>query len=594
MARLLLVLMPAITVLAQQPKFLAPQPHKLLYADTIYNKALKEKDTLLLAEAYYLYGKTSESTGDLITSERWFLRSLRLLEPRGDSPELSRIYNRLGGNKLVQRNYKTAHRYVTLAIAVARRTGSGINLDRSYGSMANIHDIDWSEEGKKPDLPKPRRDSVLYYYNKILQLAERDQDSLRIAFIYQTLGSYHWRYFNDREDFLSYSKKALVIFQAKKKDREIMDLLLNLANHYLDTGEFDTAWKVLGQARDIYNQKKYNVFLINQNFEESFTRYYRLTGNWKRAFEHNEKLRNLQVSTYLADRDLAFSRLWKEYEAEKKDVQLRAKDTELALRSSALKAQQRFTIAMAILLLATALMSIIFFRLYKKNKRISEQNEVLVREQNHRVKNNLQAVSSLLSLQSDALTDPTAIMAIEESRLRVETMAILHRKLYDGKRLAQVYVPDFLDELVESVLDSYGYEDVQLNIEADVIYLSADKAVHLGLILNELITNACKYAFPENEQPTLFIECRELLVGKQPCIQLQIADNGKKYSDFFINTRKNSPANMQRKGSGFGLRLIKMESDQLYGVYHFTYENGTVFRMNFPKYKNEVVSNIAN
>lgn len=565
-------------VSGQKPVFLAPQPHKLLYADTVYQQALAKKDTLLLAEAFYLYGKTYEATGDNVTSQRWFLKSLRILEPRGDSPSLSRLYNKIAGNEFLYKHYKEALYYARHCISIAQRTGSSINLCRGYDRMAHIHYTDWSEGGKKADLPKPMLDSVLYYFKKSESIAIQSNDSLALASINSNLGNFFWTNYHDKKRFLSHLNTALIIYTKKKKDIDRINVLHSLISYYLATRQYNAARNKLMQAQEIYDKNPTNVYYLKHQFEALYSTYYQLTGNWKKAFDHNEKLRQMQIANYMTERDVAVLRLGKEYDIEKKDAQIKAKDTELTLRSVALTAQQRFTAVSIILLIFTGVMSFIFFRLYKKNQRVSHQNELLVREQNHRVKNNLQVVSSLLSLQSDALTDINAIKAIEESRLRVETMAILHRKLYDGKQLAQVYIPDFLEELTEGVLSTYGHGDIELELWTDPLYLSADKALHVGLILNELVTNACKYAFPTSDSPTLTITCRKYKVKNQNFIHLKVADNGSDPYDSIQDLKLTSTIN---KSTGFGMMLIKMETEQLYAKYDFTYDHGIVFEMHF-------------
>ena len=574
---------------SQDTVFLAPQQHKLLYADTVYREAIAKKDTLLLAEAYYLYGKTYEATGDYVTSKSWFLKSLRILEPRGDSPKLSRLYTRLSNLAFRQGDYKEASRYTRTAIDVAKRVKSYQYLSRAYGNMAGIHETDWSMGGNRKGLPGRRLDSTLYYLRKVEWLGRQNKDSAIIVNIKIRLGNYLVNHYKDTTAFLSNYKVAADYFTRKKEDGEVLGIKLGLANYYLYINDPKKALKTLLEADEIYRKNPFRDIGRQVQFEESYSWYYQLTGDWKRAFEHKEKMHKAQISSYVSDREGAMNRMGKEYELEKKDMLLKAKDTEINLRTKAFKAQQRFTIVSILLLLVTATMSLIFYKLFKKNQRVSRQNEILVREQNHRVKNNLQAISSLLSLQSDALTDPGAIMAIEESRLRVETMAILHRKLYDGKRLAMVYIPDFIEELTESVLNTYGYENVELNIQSDPIYLDADKAVHVGLIMNELVTNACKYAFPGNDLPSLYIECNKHVVRKQGHIKLRFADNGQEQNEILTENFDRQGHSQVKNRPGFGLKLIKMETEQLYASYKFFYINGTIFEMEFRDDKNEVV-----
>ncbi len=226
-------------------------------------------------------------------------------------------------------------------------------------------------------------------------------------------------------------------------------------------------------------------------------------GNWKWAFDQLQKLHELNRNRYLADREGAVSRLSVEYETEKKEAQLKSQQKELALTAENFKNQRRFLAAMSALFLLAVGASASFYGLFRKNQRLNQQNALLVREQNHRVKNNLQLVSSLLSLQSNRLTDESAKVAVEDSKRRIEVMTTLQRKLYDGNELATVVLADFVGEVVEAVLEVFGQQqvDVQYDIET-ALKTSDDVALRIGLIINELTTNACKYAFPQHPHPT--------------------------------------------------------------------------------------------
>ena len=225
--------------------------------------------------------------------------------------------------------------------------------------------------------------------------------------------------------------------------------------------------------------------------------------------------------------------------------------------------------ALAALLVGALTATVFFRRLSHKNKRISEHNAELVREQNHRVKNNLQVLSSLLSLQSNRLSDPLAKTAIEESQLRVETMAILQRRLYDGDGLVTVQAQDFMLEITEMVLHTFGLSDtVELQTAIAPISLGADHALRVGLILNELLTNACKYAFADHEAP-----CLQIVFQKtQEKYHLEFGDNGPGLA---------LDAHQRPSKHSFGMRLIEMQVAQLEGTYQFNNTRGTNFSMFF-------------
>lgn len=188
-ARLVLSLLLLLSFLAvrygvaQQPKFLPLQPHKVQWANAVLKNALLTKDTLQLAEADYLFGKIYDAAGDFLTSKRYFTQSLRLQEKRGDSFELSRLYERLSGLEFKFYNYDNALRYARLSLAVAQRIGSDKALLRAYSQMRVIHNTDWTQLPSQPhqNLPKPNYDSVRYYLKKLEPLARSSPDPLEIA-----------------------------------------------------------------------------------------------------------------------------------------------------------------------------------------------------------------------------------------------------------------------------------------------------------------------------------------------------------------------------------------------------------------------------
>ncbi len=174
-------------------------------------------------------------------------------------------------------------------------------------------------------------------------------------------------------------------------------------------------------------------------------------------------------------------------------------------------------------------------------------------------------VSSLLNMYAHRLSDPLSKMAVEESQLRVETMALLQRRLYDGQRLAMLDLAEFIPDVVEGVLQMYGYGSLQPTFLLDTCEVSADQALPIGLILNELTTNACKYAFPQAQTPTFAVSA--VLDGNR--LNITVIDNGPG-----LSTRSIRP-------DSFGLRLIQMQVEQLRGSADWISDEGTSFSMMF-------------
>lgn len=558
----------APTIYGQPLRRLPLQKHKVSWANQVYREAIQKKDSALLAEAYYLYGKIYQAAGDVLTAKRFFMKSLRIQEKRGVSEELARLYYRLADLAFRQLLYKEARYYVDVQYRIARQLGTDKALIRVFGDLDHLYQIDWSSGN--PEYPKPNRDSALYYFRQKEPLILRSKDPVALSEYYSSAGN---RLLETRDaKCLYYFYKALQIQKKYNKTYEKVKSMLQLSNAYIRLGQSKRGLTLLQEAEKIQSglpSNTSNFTNLKSSFATNYHTYYLKTGNWQKAYAYQQQLFDIERQELAFDRNGALSRLSLEYESEKKEARLKQQQQEISLRNESLLNHQRFIMAMAALLMITIGMSILFFRLYRKNQRISQRNAELVKEQNHRVKNNLQVVSSLLSLQSNRLTDLNAQKAVEESQLRVHTMAILHRRLYDSDGLVTVNLAEYIPDLARGVITSYGYDQIEPFMEIPAIQLMADQALPLGLIINELTTNTCKYAFPENPDPSLRLEVSQQ--GRQ--LTLRVADNGPGWGQLPVPMHPVS----------FGLRLIQLQVAQLRGIYHFTNTtpHGSLFTMTF-------------
>ncbi len=182
------------------------------------------------------------------------------------------------------------------------------------------------------------------------------------------------------------------------------------------------------------------------------------------------------------------------------------------------------------------------------------EKEVLLKEIHHRVKNNLQVISSLLSLQAEYLTDEGMLRIMRESQSRVKSMALVHEKLYQSHNLAEIDFGDYLRVLVAQLFRSYGIaqESVQMAINVDAVSLGVDRAIPCGIIINELVTNALKYAFPGGRKGKIDVELQSIAPGR---IRLVVRDNG-----------VGLPQDVEvQKADSLGLTLVRMLADQVQG-----------------------------
>lgn len=553
---------------AQQTK-IHLNPKKLQSAQHTEKEAIDRKDTLWLAEAYYLYGKTYLTAGDYLTSHQYFMKARKILEKRGDSFELVRVYVRISDIEDVQGHQAESLRYGRLALEASQRIKSDKGLLLSYGAINRAYGKVWANNYIKT--PKsPLYDSILYYNQAAEGVAYKLRDTLAMIEISSTIGSLYS--FQKNPKSFTYLEKAFKYYQQHNQTHAQVVVMQELAIASLQMNTPQKAYIFLTEAEKLYKKTKLEVQSTNVNFAKGYLRYYQTTGNWQKALFYSEKLRELDNVSFAADRKGALSRLHIEYETEKKEAQLKSQQQEIALRAENEQNQKVFLLITSALLLVAIGATVAFYRLYRKNQRISRQNEELVKEQNHRVKNNLQVVSSLLNLQARQLPDAAAKRAVTDSQLRIQSMAILHRRLYDGEELAKVNLPEFIQELVQAVLKTFGYQSITPTFGIESIYLHADKAVPLGLIINELVTNACKYAFPYTNVPTLEISCQQ----KENKLHIEIADNGPGW-----NTLQDEGTTIVSSKKSFGMKLIKSQAEQLHAVHHFEQGMGTIFRMIF-------------
>lgn len=566
-ALIILVVVSSVGSIAQPPtsRFLPLQRHKVQWANAVIKNALKTKDTIQLAEGWYLYGKIYQASGDWLTSKRYFLKSLRIQEKKGDSYELARLYIRLYNLEEQFFHYAEAYHYLQLAKQVAERINSDKALIQVYSEIHRLHETDWSEGGTKP-YPAPNLDSSLHYLKKLEKIALKTGTQLPILGL---LSSKAFREKNIKS--IEYAQKLVRIYQIQKDTLNEIKARIDLVNAYLTFNHLKKA----GQEIDTIDasQKALSIKIIdNEHYKRSLAQskssYYEQIGNFKKALENEREYVALERQTLHADREGAISRLSIEYETEKKEAELKAKQRELQLSQQNQQTQQRFVQILAFLLVGALGLSVAFYRISVKNHRLSESNALLVREQNHRVKNNLQLVSSLINLQLNRLTDDATKNVLEETQLRIEVMSVLQRTLYTRQTLGEVNVHDFLHEIVKVGLQTFDYEHVQIQTTiSPSLHLPIDHAMRIGLIVNELLTNACKYAFPGHPSPQWILNCEQ-----SNCHwALQIADNGPGFA----------PEKPINKRLSFGMRLIQLQAEQLYASYSFEKSNGSLFRLSF-------------
>lgn len=420
------------------------------------------------------------------------------------------------------------------------------------------------------------KDSVFYYSNQIKSLLKHIKKPQNHAWYYVTSGRDLVTYPSKGQKIIKQKQyeegknniiKALAILEKYKiKKNKIRPYAYGiLADLYLREKKYDSA---------IYNYKKSQEGYLLLKNQRGFID---MTSFIGRAYQQKGDLVNALV--YLNE----FYNESIIYQKNKSERGLRENELQiniLAQEKKLVQKQNLQTVFIVVLFIGILLIGWFYWNFkakQKSNKQLSElnhelenknglldrknaENELLLREIHHRVKNNLEVVSSLLALQSAQIEDSHTKDAMIEGQNRVNSIGIVHQKLYQGTNLGAVEMKDYFFNLSESILDSFGADQrIDLQLAMDNLDLDIDTAVPLGLIVNELLTNCIKYAFPKGEKGSIIIKLQKQNIN---ILRLEVADNGVGKSGL-------------THGTGFGGQLISLLTQQLNGTMSEENQAGT-------------------
>ena len=198
-----------------------------------------------------------------------------------------------------------------------------------------------------------------------------------------------------------------------------------------------------------------------------------------------------------------------------------------------------------------------------------EEKDILLKEIHHRVKNNLQVISSFLNLQFSEIEDPKILDAIEKSKSRINSMALIHTKLYQSDKLASINFGEYIEELLASLIENYTMEkDISYEIKHPKAFFDIDLSVNLGLIITELVTNSCKHAFKQQAKGLITVALKKLSESEH---ELVISDNGSGITDEIDLDRPKT----------LGTEIVLGLVDQIDGKVEVSEEKGLSYTIHF-------------
>ncbi|SIT27479.1 Two-component sensor histidine kinase, contains HisKA and HATPase domains [Filimonas lacunae] len=344
------------------------------------------------------------------------------------------------------------------------------------------------------------------------------------------------------------------------------------------------------QELDNITMRSGNNNIRSQNQLEWF-RMDSATGNLASALEHYKLYKAYSDSVFNIEKSKQIYNLEVEFETERKDknIQLLTQKNELQHKTiQKEKLTSQILIGGALLLTLLLLLSFSSYRLKRrvnlqlqnKQEEINTQNQLLknvlrekewlLREIHHRVKNNLQIVISLLNTQSAYLNNEDALAAIRNSQHRMHAMSLIHQKLYQSDNMACIDMDWYIRELVTYMRYSFHTDKrIRFTLHSQTIELDVVQAIPLGLILNEAVSNAIKYAFPDNRTGAIHISFEK---EEDDYCLLTISDNGVGLPEGFDIHQCQS----------LGMSLMNGLSEQLGGVFYINNHNGVTITIHFP------------
>jgi two-component sensor histidine kinase len=482
---------------------------------------------------------------------------------------LADVYKEMGGEKGTTEYLHKAIELSKQAQQLAEKEKYIAGVVMSLNQQAIVL-RDMSERMKRPDL----MDSALYLYQQgITIINNTGEGKEELGKFYNNSAQVYNEHYHDYPKALEYVEKAVAFNRERKLLLSLTHNYATLSDVYINMNDLPQANLYAHMMLDLCEELKAPFRKVNAY--NALTAVHRKTGRYDSALYYTDLRSALSDSLNNVEKAKQIAETQTKYETGKKEARIFQLDKMNQSKS------QGLWLAGGLITLFAALIGISVFqnrRLRKQKAQITEQSNRLqwmMKELHHRVKNNLQIVSSLLNLQTYRLKDEETVSAIKESQLRVQAMSLIHQRLYQVDDVSLVNFKLYLDDLVETLMRSYGYgaDDFDLLIQVDKELMDVDTVMPMGLLVNEIITNSFKYAYKEVERPLLHIR----LSDNDQQLLLDISDNGPGLSSATEITNK----------QGFGKKLIAALSKQLKATYTVSSESGTHYQFIIPNPKDK-------
>lgn len=526
----------------------------LLVLESAKNKVSKSDMPFLYTQMGYVY----ERKGMLARAADYVMESLRFGQIQNDKKAVALAYSDLSNLFWKQAKFIQGLEYGLKSLQLFEESGvNDLDYDFTLYVVGNNH------------LALEHYDEAIRYFEHATAIGERYGFYNNLSDIYISLTGLYAT-LKDYRSAEEAGKNALKYAELLDNNFMLMRSWLAIGKLQNLQGMYISAKESLQKSIRIATEEFGDEYYLSQAYED-LGKAFAGSHEYKEAYQAFEEYDRLKNSIFTVEADQRISLLQTEFNVAEKESTILVQENQLRKQRS----RQTFISIIAALLL---LVLVLLYKTVQSNKRKNlllqqqnEEKEFLLKEIHHRVKNNLEIVSSLLALQSEQIEDRKVRDTMLKSQHRVHSMSMIHQKLYQGKSLSAIEMKDYFVNLSNYIVDTFGAHDrIEINCQMDALELDVDMAVPIGLIVNELLTNSMKYAFPNGEKGQVSISLTE----KDSHLNLEVSDNG-----------IGKPVSGSNEGTGFGTQLVSLLTKQLEGKMTLTVKEGTSVSFEFQHHK---------
>lgn len=505
-------------------------------------------DSSVRSAVFVLQGYICDYSENNAEALRYYFEGLAMCP---DLKHRAAILNNIGGVYKLLQDLHNANKYYEQSYAIGVQLGDSI---RQAKCLNNLGGVSYSNN----DFP-----NALRRYNLSLQIREALHDSSGMAICYSNIAMVYEK-LNRPDSALLLYRRAQTTSRLSHHPLDIIVYSMNAGNLLFEMNQPGEAFRELQLAAALADSLHFHYY--SRLAHRSLANYYAKTGNYREAYDHyvkyaayNDTVQTDRLQKNTQELELRYRTRENAQQILLLSEQRKAAVLENENKENLLGRQRNWLVLVVLISLVIVLGALLLLQRYRAQRRQSAQlkqlvgeKDLLLREIHHRVKNNLQLVSSLLSLQEDT----GGKESLRQNQERIHTLSLLHEQLYQSTDLKAISFRDYVETLVAHISRTFAQQDAQIQVRCAVDdgEFDIDQLVPCGLIINELATNAFKYAFPEGKGILSVSMTRD---GNQ--CTLIVADDGIGMSEPFTATRKT-----------LGLRLVQGLTRQLRGTVQFS------------------------